>query len=257
MYNESSKKDTSITGIFQDINFRSVIEVSFIIIAIVLFLKSFVLEFYRVESGSMEPELYKGDIVIVSRIAYFLGFPTRFPLIGTNPGAEERVYYRHPKLGDIVVIDAAEASNLSESNFIIKRIVGLPGDTVIINQLVNLKRYLMKRNSIASDRESFIIPKSEDVINFNENNFSLFESILQNEGENGKKLLDSFKVKKSFNTNYKFKNNYYFVQGDNSLNSMDSRAYGLIPEKALIGRAVILLVSGNGKNNNGRHLRIL
>jgi len=53
--------------------------VSFIIIGIVLFLNSFVLEFYRVESGSMEPELYKGDIVIVSRIAYF-GIPYKISI---------------------------------------------------------------------------------------------------------------------------------------------------------------------------------
>ncbi|MDT3739126.1 MAG: signal peptidase I [Candidatus Kapabacteria bacterium] len=257
MYNESSKKDTSIAEIFQDINFRSVIEVSFIIIAIVLFLKSFVLEFYRVESGSMEPELYKGDIVIVSRIAYFLGLPTRFPLTGTNTGADKRIYYRHPKLGDIVIIDAAVAPNLSASNFIIKRIVGLPGDTVIISKSENLKRYHLKRNSIASAGESFIIPKSEDVIRINESNFSVFESILKNEGLDGKKLLDSFRVKKSYNTKYKFKNNYYFVQGDNTMNSLDSRAFGLIPEKAIIGRAVILLVSGNVKNQKSRHLRIL
>ena len=256
MQKELNSKGTSVTELFHDISFLSVIEVFFYIIIVVILLKSFVLEFYRVESGSMEPELYKGDIVLVSRIAYFFGFPSRFPLIGTNFGADVRIDYREPKLGDIIVIDGNEAKNIPEEKFLIKRVVGIPGDTLQIGFNVDFENiFNLKKNSVNNYGLEIIIPKSGDKIKIDVNNLKYYLQLLTNEGEKGQALIDSIRNNIFYTKNFKFDNSYFFVQGDNTLKSLDSRSYGLIPDKAIIGRAVILLMSSS--DQKGSNLKFL
>ncbi|MBX3044003.1 MAG: signal peptidase I [Candidatus Kapabacteria bacterium] len=242
-------ENTSETDIFASLNIRSVAEVFFIIILVILFLKSFVLEFYKVESSSMEPELAKGDIILVSRLAYFFGFPTRIPVIAYNPGLYLRINYSEPKLGDIIVIDAKETVNIPESNFIIKRVTGIPGDTLFLRNTISGEYiYNLKRNAVNKFGRELLIPKFGDYVNIDINNLKFYAQILLNDGKNGKILIDSINQNPLFTKKYKFQNSYYFVTGDNSELSLDSRKFGLVPDKSIIGRAELLIFPRDKSN---------
>lgn len=257
MHSDKNLENTSLATIFNKVSIRSVIEVFFFVILVVLFLKSFVLEFYRVQSGSMEPEFYKGDIVLVSRLAYFIGFPTRFPIISSVFGSNVRIDYASPKLGEIVVIDASESLNIPESNYIIKRVVGVPGDSMFVKITPNgIRTFNLKKNAVYNYGSVITIPKSGDVIDLDIMNLSNFYDLLVNEGIEAKAIIDSIKNNPLYVHKYRFRYSYCFVQGDNSENSEDSRSFGLIPDKAIIGRAIMLLMPSDKHINKSVRLLI-
>lgn len=256
MQYDSNSKNTSQIGFFNDLNYRSILEVFLIIIVVVVFLKSFVLEFYRVESESMETELYEDDVVLVSRLAYFLGFPSRFPIFGISIGSDFRLNYRSPVYGDIVVIDGLYVKNIIDNNFVIKRIVGLPGDTLITKKNIdNNNTYSLKKNSVISAGKGYVIPHKGDIIEININNINFYSHLFNYENSSDMSILDSLNSNPFYITKYKFENNYYFVQGDNTKVSYDSRNYGLISENSIIGKAIMLLNSSN--NQVSRSFRFL
>ncbi len=257
MHADKITKNTSLTTIFNKVSIRSVIEVFFFVILVVLFLKSFVLEFYRVQSGSMEPEFYKGDVVLVSRLAYFIGFPTRFPVVSSIFGSNARINYNRPKLGDIVVIDASESLNIPESNYFIKRVVGVAGDTMFVKIASNgIREFNLKKNAVYTYGSVITIPKSGDIKDIDIVNLNIYYDILVNEGIEAKAIIDSIKNNPLYIHRYKFRYSYYFVQGDNSDNSEDSRSFGLIPNKAIIGRAIMLLMPSDKHRNKSARLLI-
>jgi signal peptidase I len=237
------KKTSTLGEIYNELNITTLVEVFFVIVLIVLFLKSFVIEFYKVESGSMEPELYKNDIVAVSRIAYFFGIPTRFSPFGISSNIDFKLNYRSPKVDDIVVIDAKEIKQSLDDNFIIKRIKAIPGDTVFIynSRFSNIYCTINSLNLIPNF--FFIIPAEGDIVEISSQNLTHYMQILLNEGDNGQELINAITLNPKNIVKYQFQNSYYFIQGDNELNSIDSRSYSVIPEISIIGRAVILLNS--------------
>lgn len=239
-------ENTSVTESSKEINSRFVIEVFLIILLVVIFLKSFVVEFFKVESASMEPILYKNDIVIVSRLAYFFGFPAKFPLLGTNFSTKLRLNYSKPKLGDIIVFDADLAGIEAAESHLIKRVTGIPGDTVLIRRNSNAEiNYNLKKNSIVNFGNEFVIPKAGAIREINVNNIKYYNSILINEGKSGLAVIDSIRNNPFYISNYKISNNYYFVSGDNFSISLDSRSFGLISDKTVIGRAVLIFSTEN------------
>jgi signal peptidase I len=241
---------------FPNLSFLAIIQVFLSVLIIVLILKSCVVEFYRVESGSMEPELYKGDIVVVSRIAYFFGLPTRFPLLGLNLSSGARLYYRNPRLGEVVVIDAIESPNINDNKFIIKRITGLPGDTVSAEETPLGIRFHLSKSSVNNNFPTFVIPKKDDFIKINSYNFRMYQNLLVNESNDFEAIKSKISNNPDFNFKLKVKNNFFFVQGDNSMVSYDSRSFGIIPQKSIIGKGLIMFLSGN-KNGKKGFLRLI
>ncbi|GAB1370162.1 hypothetical protein MASR1M45_02200 [Candidatus Kapaibacterium sp.] len=254
MFFKNKEKDSSATALSETISYRAIVEVFLFTILVVLFLKSFVVEFYKVESGSMEPELFKNDIVVVSRLSYFLGLPSRFPLLGFDFPTDIRLYYKNPKRGDVVVIDAQDASNIYDNRFVIKRITGIPKDRIsAITTLYGLN-YNLSNSTVKPAEYVYQIPAKGDTIIINSDNYKYYETIILNEVKD----ITDFRSRISKNENIKLvsQNDYYFVQGDNFEVSFDSRHYGLIPQRAVIGEAIIMLVSSK-QNSIKKYFKIL
>ncbi len=194
----------------------------FPVIFIVLILRTFVYEPFRIPSGSMTPTLLTGDFILVNKYIYGLRLPVLWDI--------KIVDIELPKRGDVIVFKYPEDTKLD----FIKRVVGVPGDTLQYgpDKVLYLNGQPMKQESISA----YIGQGSSQIFN---------GSVIKQEDLKG--------VKHQLLTNarapaYRRDMNYliepftipegnYFVLGDNRDNSKDSRFWGLVPEDHLVGRA--------------------
>ncbi len=181
------------------------------VLLVVLCIRSFLYEPYRIPSGSMQPTLEIGDFIFVNKFAYGL----RLPVTNTTV-----VELGTPERGDVVVF---KLPSDPRANFI-KRMVGLPGDVV---------EYRGKRLSIngepvelsepvpVNSASPYPVHKAVEVLGQASHDVHFMPGRISKEG--------TFTVPEG----------QYFVMGDNRDNSRDSRypAVGFIPEDRLVGRA--------------------
>lgn len=201
----------------------------------VLLIRSFTFEAFRIPSASMKPTLVEGDLVIVDK--YSLGL--RVPLLGY------RFTGSKPQRGDIVVfrgeIDGTHTG-------IIKRIVGLPGDQIKYENRIlyvngkpatqlNLRHEV---DPLASNQNQKIIRATEDLGNIKHDIY-----ITRNNNENNFPYQDLI-----------IPANSYFVLGDYRSNSIDSRYFGVLADRQLIGKARMVVFSVDWKNKSIRWKRI-
>lgn len=202
----------------------------FPVIIAVLILRSFLVEPFRIPSGSMEPTLQDGDFILVNKFAYGL----RLPVINTkllelgSPEHGDVVVFRYPK-------DPATAY--------IKRIVGLPGDELSYKN----KRVFINDEAVPVKLLPNGGPGSKP-------GYDLLEEIL---GDNDHHIL----VKRGFgnpppNNRVTVPAGHYFVMGDNRDNSHDSRYWGFVPEENLIGNAFFIWMNLDCITANGNCNRI-
>ncbi|MGY3570770.1 signal peptidase I [Vibrio paucivorans] len=204
----------------------------FPVIAFVLVLRSFIYEPFQIPSGSMMPTLLVGDFILVEKYAYGIKDPVwRSELIETGK----------PERGDIAVFKYPPQPNIDY----IKRVVGLPGDTV---------RY-------SSKKEICIQPKGESSCTqvklsnveespFIQNGIPLIQ-LDEKLGEVGHQILvnplrgdrvEAYQPRSGVNE-WVVPEGQYFVMGDNRDNSADSRYWGFVPEANLVGKAVGIWIS--------------
>ena len=210
----------------------------FPVIAFVLVLRSFIYEPFQIPSGSMMPTLLVGDFILVEKFAYGLKDPVaRHKFIET--GAPER--------GDVVVFKYPEDTRMDY----IKRVVGLPGDTVEYrNKQIYItpacatgetcgKRFAVPLTYVSNDE---FVQDMNRLQRFTEQLGEVSHDILKNPGRpvptsryynQPGTLLNQWIVPE----------NEYFVLGDNRDNSTDSRFWGFVKDEHLVGKAVAIWIS--------------
>lgn len=200
----------------------------FPVIIAVFFLRSFLFEPFKIPSGSMIPTLRVGDLILVNKFHYGI----RLPVI--NSKITEGTA---PRRGDVMVFRYPPKPSLDY----IKRVVGLPGDEVA---------YLNKRLTInGKEIKTVGAPEffDDDVMRY----FKQYEESL---GEKTHKLLND-DDRPAFvpgvsefpfmeNCRYsvegvvcKVPKGHYFMMGDNRDNSLDSRYWGFVPDRNIVGKA--------------------
>ena len=203
----------------------------FIAILIALTLRTFAFEPFSIPSGSMKPTLLEGDYLFVSK--YSFGYSKHsFPM--SFPGFSGRVFGKYPKRGDVAVFKFTQNTRIDY----IKRIVGLPGDTV------QVKDGILYLNNTAIDRKLKGPWRAKDRNNimqtytrYEENLSDNFIYDVLDATPNG--MLDNTDV-------YTVPAGHVFAMGDNRDQSSDSRILsqlGFIPFDHLVGRAQIIFYS--------------
>lgn len=200
----------------------------FPVIIVVFLLRSFLFEPFKIPSGSMIPTLLVGDLILVNKFTYGV----RLPVINLKITEGNK-----PQRGDVMVFRYPPKPSLDY----IKRVVGVPGDTVA---------YLNKRLTInGKPVETNALPDflDEDASQY----FKQFEETL---GEKPHRLLNDArrpafiagieKFDGMENCSYtvegvtcKVPEGQYFMMGDNRDNSLDSRYWGFVPDKNIVGKA--------------------
>lgn len=186
----------------------------FPILLLVLVLRSFLFEPFRIPSGSMMPTLLEGDFIFVNKFAYGL----RLPVINSKI-----VEIGEPERGDVVVFRLPSDPSVNY----IKRVVGLPGDVV---------EYERASKRLTINGEQVPLELLGDYKEDPE-----YELALEQLGDTEHKMLLT-PGRLSNGGTYRVPEGHYFVMGDNRDNSRDSRFYevGFVPEKNLVGRATII-----------------
>ncbi len=190
---------------------REYIEAILLAIVIAFFIRTFVIQAYKIPSGSMKPTLQIGDHILVSKFNYGVKLPflrsTLIPL-GT------------PKRGDILVFIYPE----DRSKDFIKRLIGLPGDTIEIRNKKIFLNSLPLNDTRGVYVDSLIIPGS-----------------VQPRDNFGPVTVPEDSI---------------FVMGDNRDESYDSRFWGFVKMKDVLGKALIIYWSWNHEDTWVRWGRI-
>mgnify|MGYP006137533319 CR=1 FL=1 len=181
--------------------------------------RSAVADWYTVPTGSMQPTIKQGDRIVVNKMAYDLKLPfSQVSLLSLS----------EPKHGEIIVFDSFAADNR-----LIKRVVGLPGDTVTMrNEQVYINGQILTYLTIANEEE-----KSTTLSN------EILGDITH------KVQIDSAASDQLANFGpVVVPKDHYLVLGDNRRNSADSRVYGFVPRHELKGKATAVAFSVNYDN---------
>jgi signal peptidase I len=167
-------------------------ESAIVALVLALVIRTFIIQAFRIPTGSMRPTLLEGDAILVNKFIYGARVPFtdwKLPMM------------REPKRGDIIVFMYPEDPRKD----FIKRMVGVPGDTVEI-----------RNGTIYVNDKPVTGPEFDGRYYYNRGEY----------GETGRRITippDS-----------------YFVLGDNSFSSEDSRYWGFVPQKNIRGKAMVI-----------------
>lgn len=206
----------------------------FFAILLALIIRTLFFEPFNIPSGSMKPTLLIGDYLFVSKTSY--GY-SKYSFPVTLSSIEGRVWGDAPQRGDIAVFKLPS----DPSTHYIKRIIGLPGDTIqVIAGRLYINGQLVERKSLGYETVTDRFGNSVSMIKYQEILPNGVEHLIYEEGDD--LPLDNTRP-------YYVPDDHVFMMGDNRDNSRDSRVLyevGPIPIENLIGRANMLFFSSNG-----------
>lgn len=247
-------------------------------LALILFIvTSSLIQGSRVPTPSMENTIMTGDFLIVNKLAYDLTTPRNIPLTNIALPFTQFFKWSDPKRGDIVVFEFPgnrdEIKNANIDSYV-KRCVAEPGDKIEVRNkvlFVNGKEASIPANIQYArnyelteefiDSETFPIgvlqngdnykqlevPKKGAVIKLSKDNIEKWKTFINRDFErdvvsvsNDKVLVDGKET-----TEYIVTDDYYFMMGDNRDNSLDSRYWGFVPRRNVIGKPLFVYWSWN------------
>jgi signal peptidase I len=200
----------------------------FPVILVVFFVRSFLVEPFRIPSGSMLPTLLVGDLILVNKFTYGI----RLPVVN-----QKLVSLGTPKSGDVLVFRFPKDTSVDY----IKRVVAVGGDTIEYSD----KKLFLNGKLVPADPAGQFYDR--DAVNSQ-------PQYVESLGTISHKLLtdlknpfyipsvDAFPFKENCkytaaSVSCKVPAGHYFVMGDNRDNSLDSRFWGFVPDENIVGRA--------------------
>jgi signal peptidase I len=207
----------------------------FPVLAIVLVLRSFLVEPFQIPSGSMKPTLEVGDFILVNKFAYGI----RLPVLDTKV-----IEVSDPKRGDVMVFRYPSDPNINY----IKRVIGVPGDHIVYTR----DKQLFVNGERVS--ETFIgdVPGSLGTAKLYREKLGDTEFLVRKELSRARDLDREWRVPEG----------HYFMLGDNRDNSKDSRYWedppgtplemrGMVPDGNIVGKAFAVWMSwGDPKSSS-------
>lgn len=185
----------------------------FPVLLVVFLLRGFIVEPFKIPSGSMLPSLYIGDFILVNKFAYGI----RVPVLN-----KKIIETGEPERGDVMVFRYPRDPSLDY----IKRVIGLPGDHIAY---YNKVLYVNGKPTERQFMGEYQGPGQPHASEYLENLDGVEHSMLLMPGRPN-----------SLEGEYIVPEKMYFVMGDNRDNSTDSRVWGPVPEENIVGKAFMV-----------------
>ena len=201
--------------------FREYTEAILVAVALTLVIRTFVIQAFRIPTGSMEDTLLVGDFLFVNK--FLFGAPIPF----TDARTPE---VRDPKHGDILVFRFPK----DPSRDFIKRVIGLPGDSIEIRDKTVYVNGTAQREPYVKFANSRILPREYQ-------NTTIYPPGAGNKDNYGP---------------YVVPDGHYFMMGDNRDNSDDSRFWGPLDKRLIKGKALFIYWSWNKEKVRPRLSRL-
>lgn len=180
----------------------------FPVLFIVFVLRSFLVEPFQIPSSSMVPTLLVGDYILVNKFTYGI----RLPVVRTKV-----LELNEPERGDVMVFFPPHLND----TYFIKRVIGLPGDRI---RYINKKLYI--NGEEVSQKMLAQLPPGRPRYRLNEETL----------GDAGHEVQTDM-LRRNDDFSVTVKPGHYFMMGDNRDNSSDSRVWGQVPERDIVGKA--------------------
>ena len=203
----------------------------FPVILFVFVLRSFIVEPFKIPSGSMIPTLQVGDFILVNKYTYGI----RLPVINVKV-----VDINSPQRGDVMVFRYPEDPSLDY----IKRVIGLPGDKVSFQN----KRLTINDQPVPTTRDAdYLHPERLHYSGQYNETLGATSYRTLNDEEAPPYIAGAAQFRNRQNCSYNSAGvicivpaGHYFVLGDNRDNSRDSRYWGFVPEENIVGKAFFI-----------------
>jgi len=277
------KKKVSVKKLFNELKSLSLTAILF------AFITAAFVEGSIVPTPSMENTILTGDRLFINKAIFGISTPTHIPFTNINlpyfrlpalrePERNEIIVFRYPGDKNQLVDDAVE--------FWVKRCLALPGDTiefrnkvVFVNgkqspipQSINYFKQLIKPAAMKNPQifptskkwnednyGPLVIPKKGEVVDLNLENIEKWRILINREfGEEVVSVEGNvIKIKGNMTKQYTVRQDYYFMIGDNRDNSLDSRFWGFVPRKNIVGSPMIIFWSWDSSIPFSRPLDLL
>jgi signal peptidase I len=192
--------------------FREYAEAIFIALLLALFIRTFIIQAFKIPSGSMQNTLLIGDNILVSKFAYGVHIPNVIPFLNIKLFDDIVLFQKTPKREDIIVFKYPK----NENRDFIKRVIGIPGDLlevrqqkVFINEKLINEKYARHTDIPQKTR---LVPRDD------------FGPTVVPPG-------------------------HLFMMGDNRENSQDSRFWGFLEINKIKGKALVIYWSWNTEDS--------
>lgn len=208
----------------------------FPVLLVVLILRGFLFEPFRIPSGSMMPTLLVGDFILVNKFSYGL----RLPVIHTRLTDGDK-----PKRGDVAVFRYPRDESLDY----IKRVIGLPGDHIgYYNRRLTING---KPLQTEFDHQYQGLGELNNMIGDNgcDKVSASCSVLIEKQDKVDYTIMNNLQVNRSSDGELFVPAGHYFVMGDNRDHSSDSRVWGFVPEENLVGKAVMIWMHWDWRSN--------
>jgi len=219
-----SAESSEIAGVLKEPTWVEYCKSFFPVILAVLLLRSFLVEPFRIPSGSMMPTLEVGDFILVNKFSYGI----RLPVV-----ERKIIDIGKPKRGDVVVFRYPKDERVDY----IKRVVGLPGD-----RIGYFDKVLYVNGEAVSQMPSGVYIGNGSGVSMTG---ASWRKELLGESEHDILVMPGTP---GLETEYVVAENEYFMMGDNRDNSNDSRYWGAVPESHLVGKAFRVWMNWDSAN---------
>ena len=192
--------------------FREYAEAIFIALLLALFIRTFIIQAFKIPSGSMQNTLLIGDHILVSKFAYGVHIPNVIPFLNIKLFDDIVLFQKTPKREDIIVFKYPK----NEKRDFIKRVIGIPGDLIEVRQqevFIN-EKLIKEKYARHTDmpQKTPLVPRDD------------FGPIVVPPG-------------------------HLFMMGDNRENSQDSRFWGFLEINKIKGKALVIYWSWNSEDS--------
>ncbi|HEX2778165.1 MAG TPA: signal peptidase I [Gemmatimonadaceae bacterium] len=215
------------------------------LVAIFLGIRAFIIEAYRIPSGSMEPSLLIGDWLFVNKFIYGPTIPfTNSPIRIRIPGTPLRLY-RDPRRGDIVVFRSPPQRDqpTDSTPTLVKRVIGMPGDTIYMRKGLVYVNGMPQRQGYGAHAE----PTPDQTSAYDR----LFD--WQHEFELRGSRFGAPPERPTHDDwgPLRIPENRYMMLGDNRYDSKDSRYWGFVPRNNVRGQPIFVYYSFDKECGSG------